>query len=90
MCNDKLIEFLIYRNENSTIFILSNSCSGDIPPIHKIYEKNFSTKGSQRGIGLKSVRNIINEKYKNVTLTTHIEGSVFTQELVINLPYTKI
>jgi len=90
VCNNKFIEFLIYRNENSTIFILSNSCSENVPPIYKIYEKNFSTKGSQRGIGLKSVRNIINEKYKNVTLTTHIEGSVFTQELVINLPYTKI
>ncbi|KOA20279.1 sensory histidine kinase DcuS [Clostridium homopropionicum DSM 5847] len=90
VCNDKFIEFLIYRDENSTVFILSNSCSEDVPPIYKIYEKNFSTKGSQRGIGLKSVRNIINEKYKNVTLTTHIENSVFTQELIVNLPYTKI
>jgi len=90
VCNDKFIEFLIYCNENSTVFILSNSCSEDVRPIYKIYEKNFSTKGSQRGIGLKSVRNIIDEKYKNVTLTTHIENCVFKQELIINLTYTRI
>ncbi|MDP4177182.1 MAG: GHKL domain-containing protein [Bacillota bacterium] len=83
LCDNRFIEIAIFKNDKITTFIINNSCPTNTPPIYKIYEKNFSTKGLGRGVGLKSVRNIINEKYKNVTLNTQIENSVFQQELVI-------
>ncbi len=83
ICDSKFIEFLVLKNENSVTFIISNSCSEDTPPIYKIYEKDFSTKGQGRGIGLKSVRDIISENYNNVLLNTKIEDSIFKQELII-------
>ncbi|MCB2354695.1 sensor histidine kinase [Clostridium estertheticum] len=84
LCNNKFINFLIFKAERSTSLIIINSCNESTPPIHKIYEKNFSTKGFNRGIGLKFVKNIIEEKYTNVLLNTKIENSTFCQEFIIN------
>lgn len=83
LCDNKFIEFLVYKNNNSTTLITKNSCPSNTPSIHKIYEKNFSTKGVNRGIGLKTVKDILNEKYNNVYLNTSIDNFVFTQELII-------
>ena len=83
LCDNKFIEFLVYKNNNSTTFITKNSCPANTAPIHKIYEKNFSTKGVNRGIGLKTVKDILNERYNNVYLNTSIDNFVFTQELII-------
>jgi two-component system sensor histidine kinase AgrC len=83
LCNNKFIEFLVYKNNYSTTFIINNSCVENTPPIHKIYEKNFTTKGVNRGIGLKSVKAILSEKYTNVYLNTSMDNFVFTQELII-------
>ncbi|MBW9146028.1 GHKL domain-containing protein [Clostridium sp. CM027] len=83
LCDNKFIEFLVYKNNNSTTFIIKNSCPENTASIHKIYEKNFSTKGVNRGIGLKTVKDILNEKYDNVYLNTSIDNFVFTQELII-------
>ena len=83
LCDRKFIEIIIFKKDNSTTFIISNSCLNNTPPVNKIYEKNFSTKGLERGIGLKSVKNILNEKYKNVLLNTEIQNLVFKQELII-------
>lgn len=83
LCDNKFIEFLVYKNNNSTTLIIKNSCPANTPSIHKIYEKNFSTKGVNRGIGLKTVKDILNEKYNNVYLNTSIDNFVFTQELII-------
>lgn len=83
--DEKIIRFAIIKSENNVIFIIKNSCTKDTPPIYKIYEKNFSTKGVGRGLGLKSVREIISEKYSsNVILNTKISGMNFTQELITN------
>lgn len=83
LCDNKFIAFLIFKDEKSTSLIINNSCNKNTPPIHKIYEKNFSTKGLNRGIGLKFVKKIIDEKYTNVLLNTKIENSTFCQEFII-------
>lgn len=84
LCDNKFIEIIILNDDNITTFIINNSCPENTPPIYKIYEKSFSTKGLERGIGLKSVRNIIDKKYKNVSLNTKVEGLIFKQELIIS------
>lgn len=83
LCDIKFIDFLIFKDNNSTTFVINNSCNQNTPPIHKIYEKNFSTKGCNRGIGLKFVKNIIDERYSNVLLNTKIENSTFCQEFIV-------
>jgi two-component system sensor histidine kinase AgrC len=83
LCDIKNVHIAIIKNDDFTVFIINNSCSEDTPPIYKIYDKNFSTKGEGRGIGLKTVRHIIDEKYSNITLNTKIENCTFKQELII-------
>jgi two-component system sensor histidine kinase AgrC len=84
LCDKKNVQIAIVKNDDSIIFIINNSCLEDTPPVYKVYEENFSTKGNGRGIGLKTVRHIINEKYDNVILNTKIKSCVFKQELIIH------
>lgn len=83
LCSKKIIRMIIIKKQDYISFIICNTCSKNIPPIYKMYENNFSTKGKNRGIGLNIVRKIIDEKYPNVFLHTKIKNSTFTQELVI-------
>jgi Predicted signal transduction protein with a C-terminal ATPase domain len=71
-------------NKNDYIVIvLKNNFSGKKPEIYNIYNKGFSTKGKDRGLGLYNVRCIIDSKYENVFLNTSIEDKIFIQELWI-------
>ncbi|WP_261828817.1 GHKL domain-containing protein [Inconstantimicrobium mannanitabidum] len=83
LCEKKLVHFAIVKNNNMTIFIINNSCINNIPPIYKLYEDNYSTKGKNHGIGLKTIRNIINNDYNNILLNTKLEDGLFKQELII-------
>lgn len=83
LCNNKFIIFLVLKSEDNVTFIINNSCLENTPPVHKVYEYNFSTKGQGRGHGLNNVKSIINKNYNNVLLNTNIEKCVFKQELII-------
>lgn len=83
LCNKKVIHLAIIKNNIYTYIIINNTCLKNTPPIYKIYEDNFSTKGRGRGLGLKTIRKIINKKYANVFLHTKIEDCVFIQKLII-------
>lgn len=83
LCDHKFIHFLVVNTENETIFNISNSCLSSTPPIHKLYQKNFSTKGEGRGLGLNNIKDIIDKRYNNVLFNTTIENCIFKQELVI-------
>ena len=83
LCDYKFIHFALVKTENELIFNIHNSCLSSTPPVYKIFEKNFSTKGNGRGIGLNNVRNLIDNRYKNVLFNTKIENCIFKQELII-------
>lgn len=84
--NVREISFGVIKVEDSMIFVISNTFNEeDKTPIHKMFEKEFSTKGKNRGIGLYFVRNLIDKKYKNILLNTFIEKNVFTQEMNIKI-----
>ncbi|WP_434293298.1 sensor histidine kinase [Clostridium botulinum] len=75
---------IVVANKNDYVVIaLHNNFFGDKPLIHKIYKEGFSTKGRGRGLGLYTVKNIIDIKYENVFLNISIEGNVFIQEIWI-------
>lgn len=82
-CEIKKVNLSIVRNDDNTIITVINTCTSDTPPVHKIYERNFSTKGDGRGMGLKIVKEIINDKYSNILLNTKIKDGIFKQELNI-------
>lgn len=84
VCHNKFIHFAMIKTDNEIILNISNSCLSSTPPIHKLYEKNFSTKGENRGIGLNNIKNIINKRYNNVLFNTSINNCIFKQELIIN------
>lgn len=83
LCEEKLIHFAVIKVDTNTIFVINNTCVESLPPIYKLYEENFSTKGEGHGIGLKTVRDIINNDYNNVLINTKIEYGLFKQELII-------
>jgi two-component system sensor histidine kinase AgrC len=54
-----------------------------MPTLSKIFQKAFSTKGENRGLGLSNLKEIINN-YKNVSLDTAIETEEFIQNIEIS------
>lgn len=72
---------IIDKNE-SILIIVSNKCIDEVPELYKIQEIGFSTKGEGRGIGLNTLKEIINSS-DNVTLETCVEKDVFNQIIEI-------
>lgn len=77
------IEIGFIKDKQSLIIIICNRYKGDIPSLDKLYKKGYSTKGANRGIGLTSLREIIN-KYESIYLDTLIENGEFTQTIIID------
>ncbi len=82
--SNKLINILITkdRNKNCDYLIIENSCSENCIDTEKIFDKNFTTKPHNTGIGLWKVKKILN-KNKNVLLNTSVENNVFRHKLTI-------
>jgi two-component system sensor histidine kinase AgrC len=81
-CDKPYVKVGLINKENSILIVITNTCSNDVPSVHKLYEKGFSTKGENRGIGLSNLKELT-EKYTNVTLDTMIEDAEFKQYLEI-------
>jgi two-component system sensor histidine kinase AgrC len=81
---EKRISFGAIYKGNSLVFIIQNSCKSDIPPVFQLLKKGTSTKGNDRGLGLSTVKEILN-KYENCTLNLDIHENVFTVELWLRL-----
>lgn len=82
-CDKPTIKVAIINDEKNVKIIIINSCTVDTPPIFKIFQKGFSTKGNSRGIGLYNLKETIG-KYSHITLDTIIEDGEFKQILQIN------
>ncbi|QAT39625.1 GHKL domain-containing protein [Clostridium sp. JN-9] len=82
-CEKPKINLCIVSRKNYIIIAIQNNYFGKNPVIHKIYREGFSTKGQGRGLGLYTVKNIIDTKYDNVLINTSVEDNMFIQELWI-------
>lgn len=69
-------------NKNNTIRIKTENSCAQLPDISLISQKDYSTKGNNRGIGLWYVQEKL-KLYPKVKLHTYIEKSYFIQELEI-------
>jgi two-component system sensor histidine kinase AgrC len=83
LCEKSRLEIGFIKKNNSFMIVIVNSISEGVPPIHKIFEKGFSTKGENRGLGLSNLREILS-KYQKASLDTIIENKEFRQILEIN------
>lgn len=72
----------LINTENSVIIIIANS-TDDVPiPLDSIYEKDISSKPNHNGLGLYSVKTIL-EKYDNTIHSTNHIDNIFKQTIEI-------
>lgn len=81
-CDNPFVHVAIIRHQGSYSIIVSNSSRQITPQLHVIYQKGFSTKGENRGLGLNNLKEIVNS-HNNTTLDTQILADKFTQILEI-------
>ena len=79
---EKLIEIELKSTEKKQLFIITNSCVDDKISTTKIFEKGYSTKEHNSGIGLWKVHKILS-KNENVDLFTTVNDHKFTQQLEV-------
>lgn len=83
-CDEKIIN-MVMRNEDSKhrqVIYIENTYKNKDIDTEKIYEKAFSTKPNNTGLGLWEVRKILN-KNKNLNLFTNKNDKFFSQQLEI-------
>ena len=73
----------ILKMKKEIVFIFSNNFEGEVPSIQKIYKEGFSTKGDSRGLGLATVKELI-DRNKNIMLETKINNGRFTQIIKVS------
>ena len=73
------INIAFLQTSSSCLFVIENNFEGQID-IGMIYRSGFSTKGKDRGYGLKNVLEI-KDNYPNLFLNTRLENNFFIQEL---------
>lgn len=83
-CNEKIINITIRNEENKhrQVLIISNTYTNKDVDTERIYEKAYTTKPNNTGLGLWEVRKILN-KNNNLNLFTTKNSEFFTQQLEI-------
>ena len=80
--DEKLIEIEFVSNPKKQLFIIRNSCKDSNISTTKIFEKGFSTKNRNSGIGLWKVHKILS-KNTNLDLFTTVKDNIFSQQLEV-------
>lgn len=75
------IQLAFFKKNGSIVFIIQNSTKEKQIDVSKIFKENYSTKGSNRGIGLAKVNHIL-EHYPKTSLQTS-NHHLFKQLLII-------
>ena len=81
LTDDKKIEMNIIQIDKTTDIQISNTFNNTGIPITDFNKEGFSTKGTNRGLGLSSAHEIANKL--NMLLNTEIDGNTFIQILTI-------
>ena len=81
LTDDKKIDMNIIQIDKTTDIQISNTFNNTGTPITDFNKEGFSTKGTNRGLGLSSAHEIANKL--NILLNTEIDGNTFIQILTI-------
>lgn len=76
------IQLAFFKKNGSIVFIIQNSSKEKQIDVSKIFKENYSTKGSNRGIGLAKVNHIL-EHYPKTSLQTSSHHHLFKQFLIM-------
>ena len=76
------IQLAFFKKNGSIVFIIQNFTKEKQIDVSKIFKENYSTKGSNRGIGLAKVNHIL-EHYPKTSLQTSSHHHLFKQLLII-------
>lgn len=79
-CNEKIINVNILNASSKKIIKIENSFKNSNIDLQKIFEKSYSTKKNNTGLGLWEINRIL-KKYKNLNLNTYVNNNLFVQEL---------
>ena len=85
LTENKKIEMNIIQIDKTTDIQISNTFNNTGTPIADFNKEGFSTKGTNRGLGLSSAHEIANKL--NMLLNTEIDGNTFIQNLSIEGNY---
>jgi len=77
------LSLMVTVNEGIAHFVIANTCH-DPPPINKLSQKGFSTKGEGRGMGIYAASQILS-KSKKIAAQTSIKDGQFIQSLSISM-----
>lgn len=80
--NEKKVEIEIRSDDKKQLFIIKNSCKDSNISTTQIFEKGYSTKNRNTGLGLWNVHKIL-AKNTNLDLFTTVNNNVFCQQLAI-------
>lgn len=81
-CNEKNINISFKQDKQKQMLIVENTYNNKQVSIDKIFEKDFTTKPHNTGLGLWEVRKILN-KNSNLNLHTSKNNDYFSQQLEI-------
>ncbi|MBD3920876.1 GHKL domain-containing protein [Paenibacillus sp. PR3] len=88
-CETPTVRAAVIKRDQSVLIAVTNSCRSNTPELHRIFERGFSTKGTNRGLGLSNLKEIVS-RTESATLDTQIVNGEFIQLLeVFNGPITK-
>ncbi|WP_338591049.1 GHKL domain-containing protein [Paenibacillus sp. Y5S-9] len=77
-CDEPLVNLALIRNEKGVLIVVTNSCREETPELYKLFEKGFSTKGNNRGLGLSNLKEMVSQ-CKGVALDTERKEKKFIQ-----------
>ncbi|MGX7025952.1 GHKL domain-containing protein [Vagococcus hydrophili] len=76
------IEVGLFDMENHYLFIIKNPIKKDILPLHQLEIQGYSTKGTNRGLGLSNLNELSNRE-KQLMLETEITSTAFIQKITL-------
>lgn len=72
----------LFDLETHYLFIIKNSLRADTPPLHQLEVEGFSTKGVNRGLGLRNL-NELSQREPQLTLETELTERAFIQKICL-------
>ena len=81
-CTSKIVNISFEENKNKQTIIIENTFKNKNLSLQKLYEKEFTTKKNNSGLGLWEVKKILTN-HKNIILETNIKNNFFIQEIEI-------
>ena len=79
----KEVVFSVIELSHQYVIVAKNSRKREHLQLDEIYKVGYSTKGNRRGLGLPTVKNLVDES-DNMMLDTVIDEDFFTQVLKID------